>query len=41
MALANLPRPDVSVSDAINVFQSKGLNTFDMVVLMGTCWYLS
>jgi peroxidase len=35
LALANLPRPDVPVSDAINVFQSKGLNSFDMVVLMG------
>ncbi|KAJ3681771.1 hypothetical protein LUZ60_014344 [Juncus effusus] len=33
--LVNLPRPDISVQDSINLFQSKGLSTWDMVILMG------
>ncbi|KAJ3689605.1 hypothetical protein LUZ61_018769 [Rhynchospora tenuis] len=33
--LVNLPPPDISVPDAITLFESKGLSSFDMVVLMG------
>ncbi|KAJ4773794.1 Peroxidase [Rhynchospora pubera] len=31
----NLPSPDISVSNAIQFFGSKGLNPFDMVLLLG------
>ncbi|XP_072962533.1 peroxidase 57-like [Typha angustifolia] len=34
-SLANLPPPDISVPQSIQAFQSKGLNAFDMVLLLG------
>ncbi|KAJ4784836.1 Peroxidase [Rhynchospora pubera] len=32
--LVNLPPPDISVADSITLFESKGISSFDMVVLM-------